>query len=73
MPPRLAIPGTHFGKRLTRTSARTGENESPGLTADVRAALRAIAAGTGISRELWAFLSRGTFRFFTNTKGKEFF
>jgi hypothetical protein len=32
--------------------------------ADALAALRAIAAGTGISRELWAFLPRGAFRFF---------
>jgi len=32
--------------------------------ADALAALRAIAAGTGISRELWCFLPRGAFRFF---------
>jgi hypothetical protein len=32
--------------------------------ADALATLRAIAPGTGISRELWVFLPRGTFRFF---------
>jgi hypothetical protein len=32
--------------------------------ADALATLRAIAPGTGISRELWVFLPRGAFRFF---------
>ncbi len=32
--------------------------------ADALASLRAIAPGTGISRELWVFLPRGAFRFF---------
>jgi hypothetical protein len=32
--------------------------------ADALAALRAIASGPGISRELWVFLPRGAFRFF---------
>ncbi|HEX3002152.1 MAG TPA: hypothetical protein VHN82_07285, partial [Methanoregula sp.] len=35
--------------------------------ADVLATLRAIAAGPGISRELWVFLPRGSFRFFRVT------
>ena len=35
--------------------------------ADVLAALRAIASGSGISRELWVFLPRGAFRFFRVT------
>ncbi len=35
--------------------------------ADALAALRAIASGSGISRELWVFLPRGAFRFFRVT------
>ena len=35
--------------------------------ADALATLRAIPAGSGISRELWAFLPRGAFRFFRVT------
>jgi hypothetical protein len=35
--------------------------------ADALAALRAIASGPGISRELWVYLPRGAFRFFRVT------
>jgi hypothetical protein len=35
--------------------------------ADALGALRAIASGSGISRELWVFLPRGAFRFFRVT------
>jgi len=35
--------------------------------ADALATLRTIASGPGISRELWAFLPRGSFRFFRVT------
>jgi hypothetical protein len=53
-------------KRVTRIHC------SPALiereAADALADLRAIASGSGISRELWVFLPRGAFRFFRVTE-----
>jgi hypothetical protein len=49
-------------RRVTRVHCSPAWIEAE--AADAIAALRAIAAGTGISRELWAFLPRGAFRFF---------
>ena len=39
-----------------------------GEARDALTELRAIAPGTGISRELWVFLPRGAFRFFRVTE-----
>jgi len=52
-------------KRVTRVHCSHVWIE--GEAADALAALRAIASGTGISRELWVFLPRGAFRFFRVT------
>ena len=49
-------------KRVTRVHCSHAWIESE--AADALATLRAIPAGTGISRELWVFLPRGAFRFF---------
>lgn len=49
-------------KRVTRVRCPHAWIEAE--AADALATLRAIAAGTGISRELWVFLPRGAFRFF---------
>ncbi len=49
-------------KRVTRVHCSHAWIESE--AADALAALRAIASGSGISRELWVFLPRGAFRFF---------
>ena len=49
-------------KRVTRVHCSHAWIESE--AADALAALRAIASGQGISRELWVFLPRGAFRFF---------
>lgn len=49
-------------KRVTRIHCDHAWIE--GEAADALAALRAIADGTGISRELWVYLPRGAFRFF---------
>ncbi len=52
-------------KRVTRVHCSHAWIE--GEAADALAALRAIASGSGISRELWVFLPRGAFRFFRVT------
>ncbi len=52
-------------KRVTRVHCSHAWIESE--AADALAALRAIASGSGISRELWVFLPRGGFRFFRIT------
>jgi hypothetical protein len=52
-------------KRVTRVHCNHAWIERK--AADALAALRAITAGTGISRELWVFLPRGAFRFFLVT------
>jgi hypothetical protein len=52
-------------KRVTRVHCSHAWIE--GEAADALAALRAIASGSGISRELWVFLPRGRFRFFRVT------
>jgi hypothetical protein len=49
-------------KRVTRVHCSHAWIERE--AADALAALRAIASGSGISRELWVFLPRGAFRFF---------
>jgi len=49
-------------KRVTRVHCSYAWIECE--AADALAALRAIASGSGISRELWVFLPRGAFRFF---------
>jgi hypothetical protein len=49
-------------KRVTRVHCPHAWIE--GEAADALRTLRAIAPGTGISRELWIFLPRGAFRFF---------
>jgi len=49
-------------KRITRIHCSHAWIE--GEARDALAALRAIAPGTGISRELWVYLPRGAFRFF---------
>lgn len=49
-------------KRVTRVHCDPAWIERE--AADALAALRAIAPGSGISRELWVFLPRGAFRFF---------
>jgi hypothetical protein len=52
-------------KRVTRVHCSHAWIERE--AADALAALRAIAYGPGISRELWVFLPRGAFRFFRVT------
>ena len=52
-------------KRVTRVHCSHAWIERE--AADALAALRAIAPGSGISRELWVFLPRGAFRFFRVT------
>ena len=52
-------------KRVTRVHCSPAWIECE--AADALAALRAIASGSGISRELWVFLPRGAFRFFRVT------
>ncbi len=52
-------------KRVTRVHCDHAWIERE--AADALAALRAIASGPGISRELWVFLPRGAFRFFRVT------
>jgi hypothetical protein len=52
-------------KRVTRVHCSHAWIEREAV--DVLATLRAIAAGPGISRELWVFLPRGAFRFFRVT------
>jgi hypothetical protein len=52
-------------KRVTRVHCSHAWIERE--AADALAALRAIASGSGISRELWVFLPRGAFRFFRVT------
>jgi len=49
-------------KRVTRVHCSHAWIEQE--AADALATLRAIASGSGISRELWVFLPRGAFRFF---------
>jgi len=49
-------------KRVTRVHCSHAWIE--GEAADALVALRAVASGSGISRELWVFLPRGAFRFF---------
>ena len=49
-------------KRVTRVHCSHALIERD--AADALVMLRAIAYGTGISRELWVFLPRGAFRFF---------
>ena len=49
-------------RRVTRVRCSHAWIEAE--AADALASLRAIAPGTGISRELWVFLPRGAFRFF---------
>jgi hypothetical protein len=49
-------------KRVTRIHCSPAWIERE--AADALADLRAIASGSGISRELWVFLPRGRFRFF---------
>jgi hypothetical protein len=53
-------------KRVTRVHCSNAWIECE--AADALATLRAIPAGTGISRELWVFLPRGAFRFFRVTE-----
>lgn len=53
-------------KRITRVHCSHAWIE--GEARDALATLRAIAPGTGISRELWCFLPRGAFRFFRVTE-----
>jgi hypothetical protein len=53
-------------KRVTRVHCSHAWIERE--AADALATLRAIADGTGISRELWVFLPRGAFRFFRVTE-----
>jgi len=52
-------------KRVTRVHCSPAWIERE--AADALADLRAIASGSGISRELWVFLPRGRFRFFRVT------
>jgi len=52
-------------KRVTRVHCFPAWIERE--AADALADLRAIASGSGISRELWVFLPRGRFRFFRVT------
>ena len=52
-------------KRVTRVHCSPAWIERE--VADALADLRAIASGSGISRELWVFLPRGRFRFFRVT------
>jgi hypothetical protein len=52
-------------KRVTRVHCSHAWIERE--AADALADLRAIASGSGISRELWVFLPRGRFRFFRVT------
>jgi hypothetical protein len=52
-------------KRVTRIHCSPAWIERE--AADALADLRAIASGSGISRELWVFLPRGRFRFFRVT------
>jgi hypothetical protein len=52
-------------KRVTRVHCDHAWIERE--AADALAALQAIASGSGISRELWVFLPRGAFRFFSVT------
>jgi hypothetical protein len=52
-------------KRVTRIHCSPAWIERE--AADALADLRAIASGSGISRELWVFLPRGRFRFFRIT------
>ncbi|MFA4860197.1 hypothetical protein [Methanoregula sp.] len=52
-------------KRVTRVHCSHAWIERE--AADALATLRAIASGPGISRELWVFLLRGSFRFFRVT------
>lgn len=52
-------------KRVTRVHCDHAWIERE--ASDALAALRAIASGHGISRELWVFLPRGAFRFFRVT------
>jgi hypothetical protein len=49
-------------KRVTRVHCDHAWIERE--AADALEALRAVASGSGISRELWVFLPRGAFRFF---------
>jgi hypothetical protein len=49
-------------KRVTRVHCSHAWIERE--AADALASLRAIASGPGISRELWVYLPRGSFRFF---------
>lgn len=53
-------------KRVTRVHCTPAWIEWE--AADALASLRAIASGSGISRELWVFLPRGAFRFFRVTE-----
>ena len=52
-------------KRVTRVHCSHAWIEQE--AADALATLRAIASGPAISRELWVFLPRGSFRFFRVT------
>jgi len=52
-------------KRVTRIHCSHAWIERD--AAEALSTLRAIASGTGISRELWVFLPRGAFRFFRVT------
>jgi hypothetical protein len=52
-------------KRVTRVHCSPAWIERE--AADALADLRAIASGSGVSRELWVFLPRGRFRFFRVT------
>ena len=52
-------------KRVTRVHCDHAWIECE--AADALAGLRAIASGSGISRELWVFLPRGAFRFYRVT------
>ena len=52
-------------KRVTRVHCSHAWIERE--AADALTTLRAIASGSGISRELWVFLPRGAFRFFRVT------
>jgi hypothetical protein len=53
-------------KRVTRVHCSHAWIERE--AADALAVLRAIASGSGLSRELWVFLPRGRFRFFRVTE-----
>lgn len=52
-------------KRVTRLRCTHAVIERE--AADALAVLRSIASGSGISRELWVYLPRGSFRFFRVT------